>query len=294
MGSTNGAIVAYETDHGRVELTADIVRRQLVNGNGAVTDQEVGMFLQLCKYQQLNPFLKEAYLIKYGNQDATIITGKDVFVKRAAKNEQFDGMESGLYLQPKNGGEITKRTGAMWLPGEKIVGAWSIVHRKDWTHPVEASVAFAEYVGKRKDGSVNSQWVKMPGTMIIKVAESHALRKAFPSDFQGLYDAAEMSHVEVDERVVTPPQPDQTILNHYIEVLKSESVLTTDELAAAIEYVRSAKTDSGLSARCVALDKRIEQKKRDATAENQEAEEQIVGQQDLIEDDPIIIPEDIF
>jgi phage recombination protein Bet len=208
MSGTNGAIVAYETDHGRVELTADIVRRQLVNGEGTVTDQEVGMFLQLCKYQQLNPFLREAYLIKYGSQPASIVTGKDVFVKRAAKNEQFDGLESGLYLR-EEGGELTRRTGAMWLPGEKIVGAWAIVHRKDWTHPVESSVSFAEYVGKRQDGSVNKQWAKMPGTMIIKVAESHALRKAFPADFQGLYDAAEMSNIESDERVVTPT-PDLT------------------------------------------------------------------------------------
>lgn len=211
-------MVAYETDHGKVSLTPEIVRRQLVSGNGAVTDQEVGMFLQLCRYQQLNPFLKEAYLIKYGNQDASIVTGKDVFIKRAAKNDQFDGLESGLYLQPKEGGDLIRRTGAMWLPGEKIVGAWAVVHRKDWSHPVEASVSFAEYVGRKRDGEVNSQWSKMPGTMIIKVAEGHALRKAFPADFQGLYNAEEMTQHE--EPVERPVADDR--IEHLQDTLKDQ------------------------------------------------------------------------
>lgn len=59
--------VVVHTPSGDVKLNPTIVRKFLVNGNGAVTDQEIAMFLGLCKYQSLNPFLREAYLIKYGS-----------------------------------------------------------------------------------------------------------------------------------------------------------------------------------------------------------------------------------
>ena len=41
------------------------------------------MFIELCKAQKLNPFIREAYLIKFGISPANIVVGKDVFVKRA-------------------------------------------------------------------------------------------------------------------------------------------------------------------------------------------------------------------
>ncbi|MBT2156545.1 recombinase RecT [Clostridioides difficile] len=34
---------------------------------------------------KLNPFIKEAYLIKFGNSPANIVVGKDVFVKEQIK-----------------------------------------------------------------------------------------------------------------------------------------------------------------------------------------------------------------
>ncbi|HBF3006568.1 TPA: recombinase RecT, partial [Clostridioides difficile] len=51
------------------------VKNYLVSGNGNVTDQEVLMFIELCKAQKLNPFIKEAYLIKFGNSPANIVVG---------------------------------------------------------------------------------------------------------------------------------------------------------------------------------------------------------------------------
>ena len=66
-------------------------------------------------------------------------------------------------------------------------------------------VTFEEYVGRRKDGQINAQWVGKPGTMIRKVAIVHALREAFPEDLCGLYDAAEMG-VETNDAPVDAPQ----------------------------------------------------------------------------------------
>ena len=47
------------TDTGTIKLNPAIIKQYLVRGNGEVTGQEVMMFLSLCKFQKLNPFLNE-------------------------------------------------------------------------------------------------------------------------------------------------------------------------------------------------------------------------------------------
>ena len=84
-------MVKYETNGQEITLTQSDVKNFLVTGDAdKVTDKEFKLFMELCKAQKLNPFLREAYLIKFGN-DANIITGKDVFLKRARANESFRG-----------------------------------------------------------------------------------------------------------------------------------------------------------------------------------------------------------
>ena len=73
------SLAEFKTETGQV-LTADTVKNYLVSGNGNVTDQEILMFMELCKVQKLNPFTREAYLIKFGSSPANIVVGKDVFV----------------------------------------------------------------------------------------------------------------------------------------------------------------------------------------------------------------------
>jgi len=82
------SIVKYKSESGEeVSLSADIIKRYLVSGDPSkVTDQEVMMFLKLCQYQKLNPFLNEAYLVKFGNEKAQIIVGKDVFMRRLSNS----------------------------------------------------------------------------------------------------------------------------------------------------------------------------------------------------------------
>ena len=186
-------IVKYDTDHGEVTLSKEIVRKYLVSGGGSVTDQEIVIFLALCKYQQLNPFLREAYLIKYGEgQPATTVVGKDTFTKRAAKNEKYDGAEAGVIVVDMEN-EIIERQGTLVLPQETLVGGWAKGWRKDWEKPVYISVNLEEYIGKKKDGTPNKAWKKMPATMIRKVPLVQMLRELFPEKFQGLYDAAEIN-----------------------------------------------------------------------------------------------------
>lgn len=191
------AKIKYDSNGTEVTLSPSIIKKYLVSGQGSVTDQEVVMFLNLCKAQRLNPFLREAYLIKYGNQPATIVTGKEVFTKRARRNKDYVGQQAGVIVL-KEDGSIEQRIGTFKLQDEELVGGWAKVFIKGYEQPVEITVSFDEYVGKKKDGEINSQWSTKPATMIRKVALVQALREAFPEDFQGLYSSEEMG---VDEPV---------------------------------------------------------------------------------------------
>ena len=203
----NKSLVAYQADQGEVKLSPDIVKRYLVNGDAdKVTDQEVMMFIKLCQYQGLNPFLREAYLIKYGNQPATMVTGKDTFTKRAAKSEKCAGYEAGIIVQKKDG-NIEQRKGSLVLPGETLVGGWASVYRKDWKVPMEVTVSLQEYQRYNSKGELMRNWKEMPATMIRKVALVQALREAIPEEFGGLYSPEEMpiDDSKLDEAAVEVP-----------------------------------------------------------------------------------------
>ena len=75
-------LATYTWEGGQV-LSATTVKNYIAPG---ATDQEVLYFIELCKAQKLNPFVRDAYLVKYGTQPAQIIVGKDVFLKKAGEN----------------------------------------------------------------------------------------------------------------------------------------------------------------------------------------------------------------
>ena len=91
--------VTYESNGEKVTLDPQMVKDYLVSGGGIVSDQEVIMFLSMCKFQHLNPFLREAYLIKYGNSPATMVVGKDTFLKRARRQSDFKGLQAGIIVR---------------------------------------------------------------------------------------------------------------------------------------------------------------------------------------------------
>ena len=192
LATQDASLTEYEVNGEKVKLSIPMIKKYLVSGGGNITDQEAMMFLSLCRYQKLNPFVKDAYCIKYGSSDpATLVIGKDVYTKRAEQNPKFNGMEHGVIVLDRNG-EVVERKGSFVLKGEEIVGGWAKIYIKGREVPQYDSVTFSEYAGYKKSGELNSNWSKRPGTMIEKVAIMHALRNAFPNDFQGLYLQEEM------------------------------------------------------------------------------------------------------
>ena len=195
-------VVEYKASGEVVSLSTDIIKQYLCGGNTNVTDAEAMMFLNLCRYQHLNPFLREAYLIKYGNSPATMVVGKETFVKRARAQNDFDGFEAGLTVMDKDG-NIVERQGSLRAPTDQVLGGWAKVYIKGMRVPYYAAVEWGEYAGRDRNGNLNSMWASKGMTMIRKVALSQALREAYPEQMGGLYEPEEIN--SIPEELPTKP-----------------------------------------------------------------------------------------
>ena len=262
-----GAIqkVSYEVSGQTIELTPATVKQYLVNGGGNVSDQEVGMFIKICEGQKLNPFLREAYLIKYGTQPASIIVGKEAFTKRAENNPAYKGNKAGIIVINLKK-EIEYREGTFYLKDrEDLVGGWARVFFKDGKEDLFNTVSLDEYIGRKKDGTINTQWATKPATMIKKVALVQALRDAFPSNLGQMYISEEMNFYDKElptdpinpmkeqvdkEHVEEPPKLASKTSKHQVMQLALEKGLVNGEgKNANIEKLEELANSKGISLR---------------------------------------------
>lgn len=157
---------ALEKKHDNFQLiTSEDVRKHFCEN---ATEKEVAMFLKICELNQLSPFKREAYLVKYGTYPASILTGYEVYLKRAERSGQWNGFK-------------------VWVEGTvPNLVAKIEVYRKDWDKPLYHEIDYSEYVQTKKDGNANNFWATKPKTMLKKVAISQGLRMAFPDELAGL------------------------------------------------------------------------------------------------------------
>jgi phage recombination protein Bet len=219
------SIVSFKIGGNEIKLSPQIVQEYVVGTNADITAQEYKYFVELCKVRGLNPFLREAYLIKYSsNNPAQIVVGKDAIIKRAVMHKSFNGREQGIIIQKLSDESIEYRKGTFKLKDdkEKLVGGWAKVYRKDWDYPVEVTVAFDEVAQHKTDGTLNSSWNLKGATMVEKVAVVRALREAFVEDLSGMYDSDEVWESEaLQHKEVIVVQPD--------EEEQEEEIITEDE-----------------------------------------------------------------
>lgn len=136
------------------------------------TDTEFELLMYLSRKYNLDPILKQIWLVKFGDSPAQIYAGRDGYLEIAHRSGHFDGMKSWVEFE-----EDAK--------GNKVpVRGKCVVYRNDMTHPFESEVLFKEYTTGK------NLWLSKPSIMLIKVAESVCLRKAFR--VSGLYDPDEM------------------------------------------------------------------------------------------------------
>lgn len=187
--------VEFEVNGEPVKLSGNTVREYLVRGNGAVSEQEVVMFINLCKFQKLNPFLNEAYLIKFGSQPSQIIVSKEAFMKRAESNPNYKGFVAGIIVE--RNGDLVEIEGAVKLEKDKLIGGWCKVYRKDREMPIVSKISLDEF------GKGQATWKQMPLNMIRKSAIVNALREAFPENLGAMYTEDD---ADLNKKDVTPEQ----------------------------------------------------------------------------------------
>lgn len=186
--------MVYTVGEEEVRLTANIVKSFIAKGNKAVTDREVVIFMNLCKYRKLNPFLNEAYLVKFGDE-AQIVAGKEALMRKAEESPRYKGHRAGIIVAREK--EILELEGCFKLQTDILVGGWAEIFVEGKEYPVVAKVALTEY------NKGQSTWKAMPSTMIRKVALVQALREAFPTEVGALYSKEEIG---VDESKIVDVQ----------------------------------------------------------------------------------------
>lgn len=145
-------------------------------------EPEFKLLMYMANTYGLDPLLKQIWAVKLNeNSPALIFAGRDGMLAIAHRSGQFDGMQSGVIYE--------KRVVDAGKPNERMIDipmtAWCEVWRKDMSHSFKTEVPFAEY------NTGVSAWKSNPSAMILKVAESVCLRKAF--SVSGLYSPEEIS-----------------------------------------------------------------------------------------------------
>jgi phage recombination protein Bet len=150
-------------------------------------ENEKKMFINIAREFQLNPFKRELHITAYGqgdNRKCSIITGYEVYIKRAERTGKLDGWEANTEGEGKNMKAVVK------------------IYRKDQKYPFVHEAYYIECCQYNKDGYPNAVWAKQPRFMTKKVAIGQAFRLCFPDEFGGMpYEESEMPP---EERNVTP------------------------------------------------------------------------------------------
>lgn len=216
-----------------LDLNPEIVNTY-ISPEVPLTPVEFNYFFSVCKTYELNPFLKDIYAIKFGNQPATFIIDYKVMQQAADNNPMFDGLKVGVLYLDSNG-QPKEREGAYLLPGETLIGGWCDVFRKDRNHTNRTYALYEENVKTTKDGKPNTNWATKPVFMCVKVAKAQALREAFPNMFSNnTYTADEM-----------PERDESMVIDNSAEFKESsvEEVKKTQKAKTASKTVTPDSTD---------------------------------------------------
>lgn len=170
----------------------ELLKRTIAVG---ANDDELQMFLYVAQRSQLDPFLRQIYLVqRYDNRSgmnkATIQIGIDGLRSVAERTGKYAGSDDPIYESAPNLSKPIKATVTVW----KIVEGMKVAFT--------ASARWSEYCPGEK---LAFMWNSKPYLMLGKVAEALALRKAFPTQASGLYVHEEMDKASDNSVVISDP-----------------------------------------------------------------------------------------
>ncbi|XTZ13940.1 recombinase RecT [Micromonospora echinospora] len=176
---------------------------------------QVRVFIHFCQARKLDPWAKDAYLIKRKSKSGdhySIQTSIDTYRRKAFETRRYrrkvgvywTGAESdpnSWVVDPQS--RVRYRVwDDVWLRPEHPAAAKCVIEYYDERGEVVQSEAIANwdmFVGTAfRDGKKvpNEMWSKGGAHMLAKCAEALALRGAFPATLSGIFIQEEMSHLD--------------------------------------------------------------------------------------------------
>jgi phage recombination protein Bet len=178
-----------------VEIWADpeSIREQFGAG---LTAKEFGFFMGLGQHLGANPFTREIWAVKYGNNPAQIFLGRDFYRRKAQEQAEYNGHVASAVYENDDFAMINGQPSHKYNIKNRghLIGAYCVVYKKN------AEVPYTVFVELREYTTGQSNWKTKPATMIAKVAEAQALRGAFSGVFNGTYSEDEQASVETNKK----------------------------------------------------------------------------------------------
>ncbi len=166
----------------------ELVKRTIAKG---VTNDELTLFVGVCKRTGLDPFARQIYAITRKTKNGPVMsiqTGIDGYRIIAERSGKYRGQELPLWC----GRDGVWRE--VWLETSPPAAAKVGVKRSDFDGPLYVVARWSDYYDQ-----YSPMWEKMGPHMLAKCAESLALRKAFPNDMSGIYTEDEMGQTDQPE-----------------------------------------------------------------------------------------------
>jgi recombination protein RecT len=221
------AINTQEFENVFTQKELEVVVNSIAKG---ATNEELALFIQICKQNNLNPFKNHIYFIKYGNQMSIQVSVegiqylaqqrddyKGVTVQLVHENDDFE-----IGVDPESQ-ELKIEKHTIKIPRGKVAAAYAIAKREGY--PDKVVVIEADEVEHLRTKS-GSQWKTYYNDMFKKHALKRALKLQFGIDVDDATGAQEDnvdSYQPRERKDITPEDLDQKgeVVDETVDIQKA-------------------------------------------------------------------------